>query len=150
MHSIQPLRALPEHIPTVAKWCFETWGKASALSTSDYETWIHKRLSPDEFGTFWIALERGVPVGCVQLTTWDLPEKKHPIPTLANLFVIPEKRGNHIAKDLCTHIEQAAKREYLDTLYLIADNGIEPFYKKLGWKKYTHDGERQVLVKSLL
>ena len=147
--NIQPLKSLPQHIPLVAKWCSNTWGQLSGLNTADYESWLHKRLSPDEFGDFWIALWDGEPTGCVQLTTWHIAEKKNPIPALANLYVEPKNRKNHIGRSLCHHVETAAKAEYLDVIYLIADEGIEGYYQNLGWKRYGQDGDKSIFSKTL-
>ncbi|MDE0724246.1 MAG: GNAT family N-acetyltransferase [Alphaproteobacteria bacterium] len=147
--SIQPLKSLPEHIPLVAMWCSTTWGHLSGLSAADYESWLHKRLSPDEFGDFWVALWDGKPVGCVQLTTWHITEKKNPIPALANLYVEPQNRKQHIGRHLCNHVEISAKAEYLDVLYLIADDGIEDYYQNLGWEKNGVDGDKSIFIKHL-
>ena len=146
----QPLKSLPEYIPLVARWCSDTWGKLSGLNASDYESWLHKRLSPDEFGDFWIALWQGKPTGCVQLTTWHIAEKKVTIPALANLYVEPQNRKNGIGHTLCTHVESAAKAQYLDVIYLIADEGIEGYYQNLGWERYGKDSDKSIFCKPLV
>ena len=125
-----------EHIVTLAAWHHEQWGHlyddwTLDAARTEIETHAHQRSLP----TTLIAVEGGVALGSVSLVLEDAPELcEHGSPWLANLYVIPEARGQGIGTQLVRAAVELAAHSGVTQLFLFTPEHAG-FYRRLGWRQ---------------
>ena len=80
-----------------------------------------------------VALEGGELLGTVSLIVNDLPRFEHFNPWLANLFVLPEHRGESVAGFLIGAAEERLRALGYPAGYLFTESA-RPLFEKLGWE----------------
>ena len=106
---------------------------------TDYEGMIKKfrELGKNKDYKFISAVDGDKLVGfCSVVINHDIVEKQKPIIMLWNLRILPDYRRQNIGRQIISFIEDFAKKEGVDLIFLGCDHdnkGARKFYKKLGY-----------------
>ena len=124
------LKDYPEYIEEVSYYLYKQWQEPNDwLSLEDTikrtkNIFKAKKWIP----TMLIALEDNIFVWTVSLWISDISERQDLFPFLASLFVKEEYRNQWVWRKLVQVIEQVAKQNGWDKLYLYDDSNIENLY----------------------
>ncbi len=119
----------PDLVPVVAGWLWEEflhWDGYTLEGARD----ILVGLAPP-FRTL-VMLRDGKPVGTASLTAEDLDERPQLSPWLAGVYVVPQARGQGVARALVAAVVDAAGSAGFATLWLYTGTSAG-LYAKLGW-----------------
>jgi len=132
-----PIDYLADHMefaPLLAVWHHAEWSAHYAdwplpKALAELQTHTGRRQVPTTF----VAIEEGRLLGSVSLLVADLDGWDHLSPWLASLFVIPERRGQGLGRQLVGRtIEEAASLGF-PSLYLWTA-GQRIYYERLKWE----------------
>lgn len=130
--TIDYLRNLPKHTPTVAKWIYDTFShEFEDVKLEDWTAQLEPAQNPDKV-TF-VAVEDGQAVGTASLDNEDLPPRADLSPWLASVYVLPELRARGLGAKLVEAVENEARTRGFEKIYLHTTDRTE-FYKKRGWQ----------------
>lgn len=137
---IEALERHPGHIAFVANLVYrEFWVDVQGgMSEADLADAFGGRAAPGRVLASLVALEDGVPLGCVHLIDNDddsLPELH---PWLAAMVVVPERRGQGIGSMLVKALAREAKAMGFERLWFGTDG--PGFYERLGAAKHLQRG----------
>lgn len=90
--------------------------------------------TPDAIPTTWLALDDGDWLGSVSLLANDDARLDQHAPWLASLYVRPQARGAGTGAALVRHCVQAAAALGVPRLHLYCQDGLVPYYARLGWR----------------
>lgn len=127
---------------------FQEAGRPQAdldLMTDGFCTWLEPRLSDGQYFGF-IAEEDGLAIGGVGLMVIDWPpHPNHPTDDrrgyVFNLFVMPDWRGEGVAKRLMAAAENAFIERGIVYAILHATEAGRPLYERTGWVRTTEMGK---------
>jgi GNAT superfamily N-acetyltransferase len=127
---------------------FQEAGRAQAdldLMTESFCTWLEPRLADGRYFGF-IAEEDGFAIGGVGLMVIDWPpHPNHPTDDrrgyVLNLFVMPDWRGEGVAKRLMAAAESAFIERGIVYAILHATEAGRPLYERTGWARTTEMGK---------
>ncbi len=135
---IESLDSHRECIATLAAWHHAEWGHLYEGWTQEmarYELQAHGAAG--SLPTSFVLLDGGRVIGSVSLVLEDAPEFcDQGSPWLANLYVLPEARGQGSGAMLVRAAMQAAARQGIAELFLFTP-GHAAFYQRLGWRVLT-------------
>ncbi|MFI0471923.1 GNAT family N-acetyltransferase [Halomonas sp. HMF6819] len=137
--SIERLHADSPHLPTVTAWTFAMWGHLHPGQTFEQaldET--RGECGARGVPSLFVALEHGEPVGTASLIAEDMPHRPELSPWLASVFVVPSRRGRQIASQLVRRVEQEARANAIERLYLYTPDQ-QALYQRLGWQPVARD-----------
>jgi predicted N-acetyltransferase YhbS len=141
------------HMPTVAKWLNETWGKTQGYDLSDTLAWC-RQLANATNETIMVAKLNGQPVGTVSVVACDLKGREDLTPWLSSLFVTLDEREKMIGKALIGAACDWARLRRCSNLYLYAQQGrLTSYYGRLGWSHmdaFNLDGVKFELMRMVL
>lgn len=131
---IEYLADHPEMASLLAAWHHAEWGP-------HYTNWSLEKACEElcthtgrrQVPTTLVALEGNHLLGSVSLLAADLEGWDHLSPWLASLFVIPERRGQSLGKQLVTRVLEEAAALGFPAVYLWTD-GQQTYYEGLRWK----------------
>lgn len=134
---ISPLYKHPDAISLCAQWAYEEWGQYIKGRTPQYYVEMFQKYATVEgLPHTQIALINGKPVGMTTIRDYDIGFEDSPLkPWLTLVFVDTVFRGKGIASKLVKAIEQYAKKEAVETLYLYTTSAPH-LYAKLGWNEF--------------
>lgn len=123
---------------------FQEAGRAQAdldLMRAPFCTWLKPRLADGRYFGF-IAEDNGLPIAGIGLMVIDWPpHPSHPMDDrrgyVLNLFVMPDRRGEGIAKRLMVAAEEAFTQRGIGYAILHATEAGRPLYERTGWVRTT-------------
>lgn len=133
MIKILPLSECSEHVPTVAQWLHEEWGKNKPDASLSQAVKALKVL-PDKDGLpiSFLAMRQNSPVGVARLVKYDMDTRSDLTPWLANVFVPAPLRRQGIGTQLCAKVIDEAKALGFQKIFLFTPDR-QFFYAKQGW-----------------
>ncbi|MFA7276653.1 MAG: GNAT family N-acetyltransferase [Pseudobdellovibrionaceae bacterium] len=124
----------------VKRWSVSEWGIQS-LSCFD-----------SSFETF-VALHKGIPVGCALLSSEDLPSRKELTPWLSNLYIKEDYRKRGIGTQLVDFVANEAKRIGFPKMWLFTEREETlMLYSRLGWnfvESAIYEGKSAMLMNKI-
>ena len=150
---IRYLADCPQHIPVIATWIFDYWGKSYGFkSLQDQINALSRRLYRNRIPLALVAFSGSRPVGTASLKIQEMPMRKQFYYWLGSVYVIPEFRGRGIGRSLVTRCETVAAEIGVTDLFLHTPDK-QGFYRKLNWnsveKCIYHDMSVVIMKKSL-
>ena len=137
---IEALERHPQHVAFVANLVYrEFWaGVPDGMSEADLADAFGGRAAPGRVLASLVALEDGVPLGCVHLIDNDDESLTELYPWLAAMVVVPERRGQGIGSMLVKALAREAKALGFERLWFGTDG--PGFYERLGAVKHLQRG----------
>lgn len=142
----------PKDISKIVNWLDGQWGHYYESGKKAWQKKVNNRLNKEKVPTIFVAVVKDKVVGTASLIESDLDSRKDLSPWLADVFVLPDYRGNKIATKLVTRVLEEAKNIAIPKLYLFTKEA-EELYKKLNWQtieKFNHYGDQHTLMKYTL
>lgn len=134
---ILELSEYPEHIPAVAQWLYQEWGRIKPdVSLIRAEEAL--KVLPDKYGlpTSFIAVRHDSVVGGARLVK-HMDTRLDLTPWLASVFVPAPLRGQGIGTKLSTKVIDEANALGFPTVFLFTPDR-QSFYAKQGWTILDH------------
>lgn len=139
---IQYLADVPQHIPVLAQWTQEAWGKYDpTLNIKDTIASLNAKLNKDKVPLTFVAISDNKPVGMISLK----PEIKvkgyndHDL-WLGSFWVIDEYRDQGIGTKLLEKVYAKARELGYTKISLFASDPKSPeWYGQRGWKQFATD-----------
>jgi N-acetylglutamate synthase-like GNAT family acetyltransferase len=123
----------PEYIPQLAQWLFEEWDIILGEKTPEARIKkLQTHMNRDKLPMAWVAHANGQPLGTAALRVHDLEGREDLTPWLGGVFVGSQFRRQGIGAALCATVEDAARSQGIQTLYLFTLDK-QPWYLRLGW-----------------
>jgi GNAT superfamily N-acetyltransferase len=132
----------------IARWRYDTFFAADGGTFEESRDALHAWMNGLGYETALLAEVDGQPAGSCLFVREEIDPKHDLTPWLAALYVAPEFRNRGIASALVGAIEQHARSEGCNELYLYTITA-EPLYAKLGWimcERFDWHGEKFVLM----
>jgi len=125
-----------QFIPQLAEFLWKEWARFylpfNITNIEQVKADLRKNCNIDRVPITLIATINSELVGTVSFGNDDLPATPYQ-PWLMSLFVLPQFRGQGIAKQLIQRVIQLAKQLGYSTVYLWTEDKQE-MYSRLGWK----------------
>lgn len=141
------------HMPIVARWLNEEWGKSQGYDLSDTSVWCNQ-LACATNETIIIAMSNGRLVGTVSVVECDLEGREDLRPWLSNLFVPSQDRRKRVGQALIESACNWAWQRRFVNLYLYVRQGrLTAYYSELGWLRmgaFDLDGVTFELMQKVL
>jgi len=130
---IKYLSDCPEFTPTVVDWIYNEFIKDIRHGVT-YQKLLdnYQVCYKDKLPVRFVALVDNTPVGTISLVKNDLKYRDY-IPWLAALYVLPDYRGNKIAKLLIRRVKTVSKNLGYKELFLRTEFASD-YYRARGWK----------------
>jgi N-acetylglutamate synthase-like GNAT family acetyltransferase len=138
----------PQHLPTVASWVFDEWGRSrQGVTIEKVEARFRNHLQRNSLPLTLLALQDGNPLGTASLQLTDMYTRPELTPWLAAVYVHPESRNQGIGSNLVQTSQEVARQLQIDRLYLFTPDR-EDFYAHLGWSvlERTEFRSQQVVI----
>src|SRR4051812_39907152 len=124
-----------QHAPQLAAWHHQEWGGLLPNLTLDEAlAGLQCHTSRCLIPTTLIALEANRLIGSTSLLQSDLEGWEHLWPWVASVYVVPDRRGNGVGRQLITRAVDEARRLGVAQVYLFTATK-EQYYAKLGWSR---------------
>jgi GNAT superfamily N-acetyltransferase len=123
----------PDLVPVVARWLWETFGRAGGHTFEHTLRAVEGSVTIHQMPRTLILLVDGSPVGTASLVAHDLDERPDLSPWLAGVFVEPDARGQGYAALLIAAVEKQARRAAIPRLWLYT-KAAERIYARVGWR----------------
>lgn len=144
---IAPLQS-SDDLACIAQWIFDEWGALDPDETLETCLADLCRSFDEELPVpkTFVYRQGGRMAGWASIIEVDLKDRPELGPWLANLVVLPEFRGQGIARKLTRHVMDYAQG-VTDHLYLYTDN-LQASYAKQGWQtvREIHIGAKPVTL----
>lgn len=129
------LHQRPAAIALIAPWHFAEWGALFPERTlADFAAELALCLSTDALPQTWLLQDAaGEIVGTGSLLLQDMATNQQLSPWLANIYLVPEVRGQGLGRALVQQLMQQAAARQIHTLYLFTEDQ-QAFYQQLGWQ----------------
>ena len=132
---ILPLKAIPEHIPEIARWVFNEWGHFDPTNSLDATiSRLYARTNDDRLPIAFVAIDSSIPVGCVSIKFDDMKIRPNLNPWLGSLFVVPHMRKMGIGSALVQRAIDFSVNSGILTIYLWTEVAVD-FYKHFGFRE---------------
>lgn len=124
-----PLNDYPEHIPAVARWLYEEWGR-NIPDGSLIQVVETLKVLPDKLGLpiSFIAVQHDSAVGVARLVRYDMDTRFDLSPWLASVFVPAPLRRHGIGTKLSKRVLDEAKTLGFQTVFLFSPDR-QSFYE---------------------
>ena len=123
-----------ELAPLLAQWHHREWAALMPeWSLSQALAELQSHTGRCRIPTTFIALEEGQLLGSASLLDMDLDGVEHLSPWLASVYVIPERRGQGIGRQLVARAVEEARALAVPIIYLYTA-GQQGYYERLGWE----------------
>jgi len=129
------LRQRPAAIELIAPWHYAEWGALfPGRSLADFAAELALSLAPAAVPQTWLVQNAaGEIVGTGSLLLQDMATNQQLSPWLANIYLVPEVRGQGLGRALVQQLMQQAAQLQIQTLYLFTEDQ-QAFYQRLGWQ----------------
>src|SRR5258708_7805058 len=122
-----------EYIAELAQWLFEQWDSIAGEEAPEARIKkLKTHMNRDRLPIAWVAQANGQPLGTAALRVHDLEGREDLTPWLGGVFVGPEFRRQGIGAALCAAVEDKARSQAIQTLYLFTLDK-QAWYSRLGW-----------------
>ncbi len=136
---ILPLQQCPQVLDDIAQWHFNEWQALYPQeSLQDFRDDLATTMSGDILPSTWLLLVDDQVVATASLLRHDLSSYPQLSPWLANVFVLPQWRGQGLAKRLIRQVMANAWQAGLHKLYLFTEDQTG-LYQSLGWRLWRED-----------
>jgi len=140
----------PDLAPLLAEWHYREWAEllpewSLTQAVADLKSHTGRRQVP----TTLVALEDGQAVGSASLLETDLDGWDHLTPWVASVFVVPQRRGRGVGRQLLGRAVEEAAALRIAVVYLFTA-GQEAYYQRLGWESWRrteHHGREVVIMR---
>ena len=140
----------PDAAPLLAAWHHDEWkdllpGWTHEQALAELRSHTGRRQIPTTF----IAVDQGRVVASASLLTADLDGWEHLSPWVASVYVVPERRGMGIGRQLIARAVEEAAALGVPEVYLFT-TGREAYYARLGWTplyRATHHGRDVIIMR---
>jgi predicted N-acetyltransferase YhbS len=138
--AVDHLSRHPRHLGFVAGLVYrEFWADVpNGMTEADLADAFGGRAPPGRVLASLVALEDGMPLGCVHLIDNDDPSLPGLYPWMAAMVVVPERRGQGIGSMLVRALMREAKAMGFERLWFGTDG--PGFYERLGAVKHLPKG----------
>ena len=126
------LRDYPQLYPQISRWIFEEF--PYSFEGVAFEEWLEfvREGNQDGSMTSFVLLEDNSPVATASFDQTDFPPRDHLTPWLASVFTLPEHRGKGLAGKLLARVDEEAKAQGFEQIYLHTTDQMT-YYAKRGW-----------------
>ena len=131
--TIVALRDRPDLLPVVAKWAHEEFWSYSGKSLEETQHLFTPARRAGWLPRTFVLLEADTPAGTASIVEHDLESRPQWTPWLAAVVVDRSMRGRGHSSTLVRFIENFARENGVDTLWLFTWSA-EGVYAKLGWR----------------
>lgn len=129
--TIERLCDHPELMKTAARWFHEKWH----VPLSAYEESIGECIAhPERVPQWYVAMEGGRLVGGLGVIANDFHRRPDLTPNICAVYVLPEWRGQGIARALMDYACARLREMGVADVYLITTH--TEFYERCGWNFY--------------
>jgi len=151
---ITTINEVPHHLPTVAQWYYEEWGKYTGMPLEEEVARQEKFLHTDDsLPLMLIALEADQIAGATQLKFYEMPQYPDYEHWIGGVYVDTPFRGKGFASQLVKEACRIAGTFSVPALYLQTQNMSGGLYRKLGWETIhqtiSHGLDTLVMIKRL-
>lgn len=149
---IVPLQDPPGALPICAGWLNDEWGEEQGFDLAETKSWLEDIIAPGSGEHGLVAMAGTAPVGTCLLVKCDLERRRDLTPWVSALYVLPAYRGRSIGSRLLAGIENAARKDAVELLYLYTYR-VESFYAGRGWhaiERFDEDGRNFVVMRKRL
>jgi GNAT superfamily N-acetyltransferase len=122
----------PDLVPIVAGWLWHEWLHQDGYTLEQTNDAVAASISPSGPPQSFVLLVDGNPIGTASLVAHDLDERPDLTPWLADVFVIPEARGQGHVVHLIQAVEAACRSAGIPVVWLYTA-GAERVYARAGW-----------------
>jgi N-acetylglutamate synthase-like GNAT family acetyltransferase len=125
----------PAAIDLIAPWHFAEWGALFPdRSLADFAAELALCLGEQHLPATWLLLDdAGDVVGTGSLLLQDMTTNQELSPWLANIYLLPEVRGQGLGTWLVQQLMLQATQLAIPKLYLFTEDQ-QAFYQRLGWQ----------------
>jgi GNAT superfamily N-acetyltransferase len=148
MHQeVVALRDRPELLTFVAKWAHEEFWSHAGKTLEETHDLFMPVPRPEWLPCTFVLVENGTPIGMASIVEHDLESRPQWTPWLAAVVVDRDARGRGHSRTLVRFIEDFARRNGVETLWLFTWSA-EAVYAKFGWRpvERLHHSTREVVV----
>ncbi|WP_430461715.1 GNAT family N-acetyltransferase [Thalassolituus sp. LLYu03] len=147
------LNEQPQWLPVIARWHFDEWQALYPNETLDYfEADLKACLGAQTVPTTWLLMEGDQVLGTTSVLKSDLHTHTHLSPWVANVYIVPECRGQGLGRLLIGAVLKRLKAAGLGTVYLFTEDQTR-FYEGLGFRELErtqlHDATVSVMSTQL-
>ncbi len=150
---ITTLAEAPHHVPTIAKWYYEEWGKYTGMTLEEEVTRQKGYLNAGALPMLLVALDGERLAGATQLKFYEMPQYPDYEHWIGGVYVDAPFRGKGLASRLVQEAYRIAGSYGVPALYLQTQNMTGGLYRKLGWepihKTISHGLDTLVMVNRL-
>jgi GNAT superfamily N-acetyltransferase len=135
-------------VPVVAKWAHEEFWAYAGRTLEETQVLFTPVPRPTWLPRTFVLLQGETPMGMVSIVEHDLESRPDLAPWLASLVVDRAARGRGHSRTLVQFIEDFARHNGVDTLWLFTWSA-EGLYAKLGWhpvERLQHNGHDIVVM----
>lgn len=146
---IEYLADRQKDIPTIIDWLYQQWGHNYEYGKEVWIERVNNRLNKEKVPTTFVAIISGQPVATASIIESDMDTRKDLTPWLADVYTLPEYRGNKIATKLIDRVLKEAKKIGISRVYLYTREA-KGLYQKNNWdqiKTTNYYGDQIVLMK---
>ena len=143
-----PLNRCREHIPVLAGWFHEQWGRHDQnRSIAAIENRLTQAVESDQFPVILVGFLEGQPVATATLKIREMSTHPHLEHWLGTVFVLPEFRRRGLAREIVSQAVDHARQRGVGTLHLYTPDQ-ERLYFRLGWEpvERTRYDDKDVVV----
>ena len=139
---ILSLKQQPDCIHALAQWHQCEWrGTGRSVPITRRVQRLRSHLQDEGLPNTWVAMEGEELVGSVSVVDYVFREERDASAWVANLFVVPNRRGAGLGAALLAFAEAAAHKQALQRLFLFTPDRRE-FYRQRGWQ-FLHQARVQ-------
>src|SRR6266436_5129728 len=132
-----------EMAPLLAEWHHREWAALMPeWSLPQALAELQSHTGRCRIPTTFVALEEGQLLGSASLLESDLDGWDHLSPWLASVYVVPERRGQGIGRQLVVRAVEEARALAVPVIYLFTA-GQQGYYERLGWEALERVRHRQ-------
>ncbi len=158
--TIMPLFERPEYRDEVAQHLWRQWGRDDGQTLARRLEYVNRNSQDPAVSPDWqnfIALDGDGAAGATWLGTASFAQEDNPCPSqyapyLASVYTKNEARHRGVGRALVTRVEEWAKTQQVDSLYLYTPDKAH-FYAKMGWieiDSFMKGDERETIMKKQL
>ncbi len=134
--SIEDLSLHADLIPLLVRLHFEEWGDLTgAASEADYAALLDRHASGLKLPQTLVAVCDNDLIGSVNITACDMAIRHELTPWIAQLHVLPEKRGHGVGAALVRGALARCRDLGFQNVYLYTSGTLPAFYERIGWTR---------------
>jgi GNAT superfamily N-acetyltransferase len=131
---VQLLAERPDLIEGVTDLRWREWGHEPEPTDRDW--WRDatiRETGRDTLPLTWVASDGSGALGAVGLGEFDIEERHDRSPWLLGMIVRPDRRGGGLGGLLISHLEQWAREQAYEEVWVANEGPAVNFYRRCGW-----------------